>query len=348
MKPAQHSAGSWLRAYRSYLGIAAGTTLVVIIYLLSGQQSSPSLLAFNSPTGSGDNSTDSAVIQAVVSKYNPPVVAAPRKNADGANHAEWNSIHEQYVQEIDHHRKQGEEVDLIIYGDSITETWRGRQMGQEIEKFSTGPPIWDTHSVTWPFSAATFGIAGDTTEHLLWRIQNGEGPTGLGTKVIIVLIGTNDLTQSLPEEALEAPEATAHVVRQRVVAIVEALQAAVPGVDVIIAGLLPRGDRLAEDAAKLPSKYSWTIREINKSLFRYCAGARHAHFVDCTKPFVVEEEGGSRINTVNMPDILHPAGPGLEELLGCWVPEVKRLLEERKAAEAEAEAIASPDVSGQR
>ena len=34
---------------------------------------------------------------------------------------------------------------------------------------------------------------GDTTDHLYWRITNGEGPKAVKPKVVVVLIGTNDL-----------------------------------------------------------------------------------------------------------------------------------------------------------
>ncbi len=38
--------------------------------------------------------------------------------------------------------------------------------------------------------------AGDTTLNLLWRVQNGEGPT-FSPKMAVVLIGTNDLTNPI-------------------------------------------------------------------------------------------------------------------------------------------------------
>lgn len=38
--------------------------------------------------------------------------------------------------------------------------------------------------------------AGDTTLNLLWRVQNGEGPT-FSPKMAVVLIGTNDFTNPI-------------------------------------------------------------------------------------------------------------------------------------------------------
>jgi lysophospholipase L1-like esterase len=45
------------------------------------------------------------------------------------------------------------------------------------------------------------GISGDQAMHLLWRLQNGEGPSKLKPKAITLMIGTNDafhLTRVLP------------------------------------------------------------------------------------------------------------------------------------------------------
>ena len=39
-----------------------------------------------------------------------------------------------------------------------------------------------------------FGGTGDRTEHLHWRLTNGEGPKDLKPRSVVVLIGTNDLT----------------------------------------------------------------------------------------------------------------------------------------------------------
>ena len=43
--------------------------------------------------------------------------------------------------------------------------------------------------------SVSMGLIGDTTVNLLWRLENGEGPDGLKAKVVVVLIGTNDLVQ---------------------------------------------------------------------------------------------------------------------------------------------------------
>ena len=43
-------------------------------------------------------------------------------------------------------------------------------------------------------------VAGDTTRNLVWRLEHGEGPERLRPAVVVIQIGTNDLTQ--PEHPL--------------------------------------------------------------------------------------------------------------------------------------------------
>lgn len=69
---------------------------------------------------------------------------------------------------------------LVMYGDSITFYFEKTQVFQE---------YFGTHSFA-------FGIRGDMTQHLLWRLQNGECPSKnkrFAPKVAAVMIGTNNL-----------------------------------------------------------------------------------------------------------------------------------------------------------
>lgn len=43
-----------------------------------------------------------------------------------------------------------------------------------------------------PLGVANYGIAADRTEHVLWRIENGE-VEGLNPRLIVLEIGTNNL-----------------------------------------------------------------------------------------------------------------------------------------------------------
>ena len=68
-------------------------------------------------------------------------------------------------------------IDLLFMGDSITDWWRnpGGTNGfpHGLNGAYTGKPVFDKYFGS--LKVANFGIAGDTTQGVLWRLQNGEG-----------------------------------------------------------------------------------------------------------------------------------------------------------------------------
>src|SRR5215831_6857216 len=77
-------------------------------------------------------------------------------------------------------------IDLLFLGDSLTQDY-------ELH----GPPDWHDLAPIWQRfygnrNAINLGYTGDTTAHLLWRIENGE-TTGIAPKVAVILIGANNL-----------------------------------------------------------------------------------------------------------------------------------------------------------
>ena len=105
----------------------------------------------------------------------------------------WMNRHRSFV---DRARQGG--IDLLFLGDSITDSWR-----------DTGLETWK--SCFEPLAAANFGLWGDAIANLLWRIENGE-LEGFAARVIVLLIGTNDIPWEVtPEQADPAREAAFEV-----------------------------------------------------------------------------------------------------------------------------------------
>jgi hypothetical protein len=77
--------------------------------------------------------------------------------------------------------RQGD-ADILFMGDSITDFWRNS------EGNFAGKPVLDRYFGHWV--VANFGIAGDTTQGVLYRLQNGEG-TGISPRAVMLMIGTN-------------------------------------------------------------------------------------------------------------------------------------------------------------
>ncbi|MEN6302888.1 MAG: GDSL-type esterase/lipase family protein, partial [Armatimonadia bacterium] len=81
-------------------------------------------------------------------------------------------------------REKKPDLQLVFLGDSITMMWRS-QSGYE-----GGTPVWEQYYA--PRKAGNFGISGDRTEHILWRITEGGDLDGLNPRVLVLLIGINN------------------------------------------------------------------------------------------------------------------------------------------------------------
>src|SRR5262249_39740333 len=103
---------------------------------------------------------------------NPAAMPSPRMAKDNKPDAGWIKRHEGFVEIA----KKGD-VDVLFLGDSITDGWRGQKK------------VWE--GAFGAMKPANFGIGGDRTQHVLWRIQNGE-LDGIKPKVAVLMIGTNN------------------------------------------------------------------------------------------------------------------------------------------------------------
>ena len=114
-------------------------------------------------------------------------------------------------------------VELLWLGDSITQNWEGSSN----DGWRDFAPIWqrfygDRHAVD-------LGFKGDSTCHLLWRLQHGE-LDGISPRVAIVLIGANNFGHI----HTDASETLAGV---RV--ILDEIHRRLPGTRVVLLGVLP-------------------------------------------------------------------------------------------------------------
>jgi lysophospholipase L1-like esterase len=194
---------------------------------------------------------------------NPAASAAPRN--------EWMETHQGYVDRA----RQGD-VDVVFLGDSITNAWR-----------SAGKEFWAERFA--PLKAVNFGIGGDRTENVLWRIQNGE-LDGIKPRAVVLMIGTNNLKQAhTPEQIAEG-----------VGAIVTEIRARQPQAKILLFGVFPRD---AEPTAERRAK----ITQINGIIAKLDDGGKTVRYLDIGAQ-LLEPDG--RISPEMMPDYLHPAKPG--------------------------------------
>lgn len=82
-------------------------------------------------------------------------------------------------------------IDVYFEGDSITRRW-----GTSDEQYKHFLRNWQENFFGW--NAANFGWGGDKTQHILWRLNNGE-LDHVKPKIIVLLAGTNNVGNNAPE-----------------------------------------------------------------------------------------------------------------------------------------------------
>ena len=61
---------------------------------------------------------------------------------------------------------------------------------------------------------ANFGIGGDQTQHVIWRIENGE-LDGISPQVVVLMLGTNNSGQHTGEQIAAADRKIVQMFRTR-------------------------------------------------------------------------------------------------------------------------------------
>jgi lysophospholipase L1-like esterase len=200
------------------------------------------------------------------------------------NPRNWVQRHEGFVEIA----KQGN-VDLLFLGDSITDFWR-----------RTGSNFWNQYYA--PRHAANFGISGDRTEHLLWRIDHGE-LSGIKPKVVVLLIGTNNGNTNSPAEIANA-----------IKLILAKIQTKMPDAKVLLLGVFPR-NRTNDTPA-----YIEAPPLVNALIAKYDNG-RTIRYLNINDKLVGPD---GRVPADIMPDFLHPNEHGYQ----IWAEAMEPLLAE--------------------
>jgi lysophospholipase L1-like esterase len=170
------------------------------------------------------------------------------------------------------------DIELLLMGDSITDFWRNE------EGAFAGKPVLDEYFGHWKI--ANFGIAGDTTQGVLYRLQNGEGE-GFSPRAVMLMIGTNNTGRNSAAEIAEG-----------IGAIVLELQRDFPEAKILLLGVFPRG--AADDPVRE------TIAEINERISGLDDGET-VHYLDVGHVFL---DADGNIPADVMSDGLHPGPEG--------------------------------------
>jgi lysophospholipase L1-like esterase len=221
--------------------------------------------------------------------------AGPPQPANVAFHNERNDARHQTFVDI---AKKGD-IDLLFVGDSITDWFYWPRANAE-----TGRKVWDAAFA--PLKAANFAIAGDTTQGVLWRMQNGE-LEGFKAKLIVLMLGTNNTASNPIGQIIEGDRL-----------IVEEFKKQQPQAKILVLGVFPRNNaRSPENTAVLNA----TIKAVNTGLAQF-ADNKQVFYKDIGDKFLVN--GVVPVDV--MGDGLHPTEKGYQIWADAILPTVKDLM----------------------
>ena len=223
----------------------------------------------------------------------PPAIieAAPTQPAAGPwipaerpwSTAAWLERHDGFVA-----RSAAGSVDVLYLGDSIT------------DYFATRAPDVFAATNAGVGTVANYGIEGDRTQFVLWRIEHGE-LDGISPRVVVLLIGTNNLASA-------TPIGVAH----GITAIVTELRRRLPHTTIVLNAIFPRG---VDDQDPLRIESS----AVN-ALIAPLADTPHVRWLDAGPAFL---DGDGKLRRDLFPDALHPSPAGY----AVWSSALRPLLQ---------------------
>jgi lysophospholipase L1-like esterase len=183
-------------------------------------------------------------------------------------------------------------IELIYIGDSIVQFFE-----------TTGRDVWNRYYA--PRKALNLGISGDRTQHVLWRLDNGN-LDGISPKLAIVMIGQNNGGHNSAAEIAEG-----------VTAVVQRIRTKLPHTRILLLGIFQRREK--------PTPEREVLANANEIVSKI-ADEKTIHFMDINR-FYVQADGS--IPADLMPDFEHPSEKGYQVWAEAIEPEVAKLMGEK-------------------
>jgi len=200
------------------------------------------------------------------------------------------------------------DIELLFLGDSITQGWTGA-----VDRLAhpDGKRLFDRCFGRW--KTAAFGLSGDRTEHILFRIRRGN-VDGLHPKVIVLLIGVNNINARHDPGAWVA-EGTARIV--------ETLRRKTPDARIVLLGCFPTN----------ADSSSWNRQQVNilHEKIRPLADGERVIYLDLRKQFLLPN--GDLNFTLMRRDGIHLKQAGFKVWAKAMTPVIEPLLSIEAAKE---------------
>lgn len=206
----------------------------------------------------------------------PADVPVFKKDKAGNRDDRFTKRHESYVAEA----RKGD-VGLLLMGDFLTDDWRGNNKNGV-------KAIYD--KAFGPYRPVNFGQGGDYTQHVLWRLQNGE-LEGITPKVMMLMIGGTNGSNGEPAETIFAG----------VKAIVDFVRQKSPSTKILLLSVIPWGETLGSRRDRHGA--------VNTLLPRLDDGGKSVKYADITRWFLTPD---GMIPKDIMPDAAHLSDKGYQ------------------------------------
>jgi lysophospholipase L1-like esterase len=198
--------------------------------------------------------------------------------------------------------KKGD-IDILFMGDSITDGWR-----------TGGKAVFEKYFA--PLKTANFGIGGDKTQGVLWRMENGE-LEGYTPKLMMLMIGTNNIG-GVKKDGTTTGNTPAEIA-EGIKAIVDKFRGKFPQAKVLLLGVFPRN--VSPDSAQRKA-----VNDINKIIAKFDDG-KNVRYLDIGDKFLAKD--GTLPKDI-MPDALHPNLRGYEIWAEAVLPTVNEMIGNKK------------------
>ena len=191
------------------------------------------------------------------------------------------------------------DAEVVFIGDSITHFWETKGQAQ-----------WNRYFAGEPYKALNLGFSADRTEHVLWRIEQGEIDACTAAKAFVIMIGTNN-TGHHPFAECPPMDTIAGIK-----AIIDLLREKKPQARIILHPIFPRG-------ATPDNENRQRNEAINREIIRFADG-RHVIWCDFNDQLL---NADGTLSPEIMPDLLHPGAYGYEVWANALLPVLKDALQ---------------------
>jgi lysophospholipase L1-like esterase len=197
------------------------------------------------------------------------------------------------ARELENLAAKAADPQVVFLGDSI------------LDRFAQGPGAATWNASLAPIPAADFAVDGNATQQVLWQVLDDHDLDGLSARVVVLMIGINNLVQGeSPEEAAGGVAAS--------VAVIEAKQ---PQARVLLLGVLPAG--------QAPTDPRRALVEETNALIAPLGDGPQVHFLDLGQDFL--GAGGWQSASLFI-DGVHPTAQGYQVLAQALARPLAQLL----------------------